>query len=41
MATHDPGHPGEIVRKACLKSLGLNVTAAAEALGVARKALSD
>jgi len=38
---HDPGHPGEIVREECLKPLGLTVTAAAEALGVTRKALSD
>ena len=37
---HDPAHPGEIVRE-CLKPLGLTVTAAAEALGVTRKALSD
>jgi antitoxin HigA-1 len=34
-------HPGEIVREECLKPLGLTVTAAAEALGVTRKALSD
>lgn len=38
---HDPVHPGEIVREECLKPLGLTVTAAAEALGVTRKALSD
>src|SRR5258708_1759817 len=38
---HDPAHPGEIVREQCLKTLGLTVTAAAEALGVTRKALSD
>jgi addiction module HigA family antidote len=38
---HDPAHPGEIVREECLKPLGLTVTAAAEALGVTRKALSD
>jgi addiction module HigA family antidote len=41
MAMHDPAHPGEIVREECLKPLGLTVTAAAEALGVTRKALSD
>jgi addiction module HigA family antidote len=35
------GAPGEIVRECCLKPLGLTVTAAAEALGVTRKALSD
>jgi addiction module HigA family antidote len=38
---YDPAHPGEIVREECLKPLGLIVTAAAEALGVTRKALSD
>jgi addiction module HigA family antidote len=38
---HDPAHPGEIIREDCLKPLGLTVTAAASALGVTRKALSD
>ena len=38
---YNPAHPGEIVREECLKPLGLTVTAAAEALGVTRKALSD
>ena len=38
---HNPAHPGEIVREECLKPLGLTVTAAAEALGITRKALSD
>ena len=38
---HNPAHPGEIVREECLKPLGLTVTAAADALGVTRKALSD
>jgi addiction module HigA family antidote len=41
MNMHDPARPGEIVREECLKPLGLTVTAAAEALGVTRKALSD
>jgi addiction module HigA family antidote len=41
MEMHDPAHPGEIVREECLKPLGLTVTAAAEALGITRKALSD
>lgn len=41
MEMHDPAHPGEIVREECLKPLGLTVTAAAGALGVTRKALSD
>jgi addiction module HigA family antidote len=38
---YNPAHPGEIVREECLKSLGLTVTAAADALGVTRKVLSD
>ncbi len=37
---HEPAHPGEVIREACLKPLGLSVTAAAEGLGVTRKALS-
>ena len=41
MHMHNPAHPGEIVRAACLKPLDLTVTAAAAALGVTRKALSD
>ena len=40
MLMHDPPHPGEIIRELCLEPLGLSVTAAAEALGVSRKALS-
>jgi len=38
---HEPGHPGEVIREACLKPLGLSVTAAAQGLGVTRKALSE
>jgi addiction module HigA family antidote len=38
---HNPAHPGEIIREDCLKPLGLTVTAAAEGLGVSRKALSE
>lgn len=38
---HNPAHPGEVIRQACLQPLDLTVTAAAEALGVTRKALSD
>lgn len=38
---HDPAHPGEIIKELCLEPLGLTVTAAADALGVTRKALSD
>jgi addiction module HigA family antidote len=41
MTMHNPAHPGQVVRDACLKPLDLTVTAAAEALGVTRKALSD
>ena len=38
---HDPPHPGEILRELYLKPLGLTITAAAEGLGVTRKALSE
>jgi addiction module HigA family antidote len=41
MEMFNPAHPGEIIREDCLKPLGLTVTAAAEGLGVTRKALSD
>jgi addiction module HigA family antidote len=41
MEMFNPAHPGEVIREACLKPLGLTVTAAADALGVTRKALSD
>lgn len=37
---HDPPHPGEILRELYLEPLGLTVTEAARALGVARKTLS-
>ena len=40
MRMHNPPHPGEILRDLCLEPLGVSVTAAAEALGVARKTLS-
>lgn len=40
MMMHNPPHPGEVLRELCLESLGLSVTAAAEALGVSRKTLS-
>jgi addiction module HigA family antidote len=39
MDMFDPAHPGEIIREDYLKPLGLTVTAAAEGLGVTRKAL--
>ncbi len=38
---HNPPHPGEIIRDQCLEPLGLSVTAAAQGLGVTRKALSE
>ena len=41
MRMHNPPHPGELVREECLMPLGLTVTAAARALGVTRKALSE
>jgi len=37
---HNPPHPGETLREDVLPALGLNVTAAAEALDVTRAALS-
>jgi addiction module HigA family antidote len=37
----NPPHPGEIIREQCLEPLDLSVTAAAEGLGVTRKALSE
>lgn len=41
MATmHNPLHPGEIVKDALIDGAGLNVTAAAEHLGISRTALS-
>jgi addiction module HigA family antidote len=41
MEMHNPPHPGEVIRELCLEPLGLSVTAAARALGVTRKALSE
>ncbi len=41
MIMHNPPHPGEVIRDLCLEPLGLSVTAAAKALGVTRKALSE
>ena len=38
---HNPPHPGEIIRELCLDPLALTVTAAAKALGVSRKSLSE
>lgn len=41
MRMHNPPHPGEVIRELCLAPLGLSVTAAAKALGVTRKSLSE
>lgn len=41
MRMHNPPHPGEILRKLCLKPLELGVTEAAKALGISRKTLSS
>jgi addiction module HigA family antidote len=41
MKMHNPPHPGEVIRELCLEPLSLSVTAAAKALGVSRKALSE
>lgn len=35
-----PVHPGSIIKHECMEAVGLSVTAAAEALGVSRAALS-
>lgn len=40
MRMYNPPHPGEVLRELCLEPLGLSVTDAAIALGVARKTLS-
>ena len=41
MRMHNPPHPGEVLRDLCLEPLGISVTDAAKALGVARKTLSS
>ena len=38
---HNPPHPGGIVRRLCIRPLGLTVAEAAKGLGVTRQALSD
>jgi addiction module HigA family antidote len=38
---HNPAHPGEILRDLYLMPLGVSITAAAEALGVTRKHVSE
>ncbi len=40
MAMKTPPHPGRSIKDACLDTLGLTVTEAATALGVARHTLS-
>ena len=40
MPMKNPPHPGRSIRDACLQPLGLTVTEAAKALGVARHTLS-
>ena len=37
----NPPHPGDLIRSEIIEPLGLNVSAAAEALGVRRATLSD
>jgi len=37
MLMHNPPHPGEILKELCLEPLGVSVTEAAKALGVAAK----
>lgn len=41
MAMKEPPHPGEVIRELCIEPAGLTVTAAADVLGVSRKALSE
>jgi addiction module HigA family antidote len=41
MLMHNPAHPGEVIRGLYLEPLGVSVTAAAKALGVSRKHLSQ
>lgn len=41
MAMKNPPHPGLSVRRDCLEPLGLTVTEAATALGVARQTLNN
>ena len=41
MTMHNPAHPGELLKSLCLEPLQLTVTQTAQALGVARKTLSE
>lgn len=40
MATHNPAHPGEILRELVIEPLGLTITDVADHLGISRKTLS-
>jgi addiction module HigA family antidote len=40
MGTHNPAHPGEILKELLVNPLGLSVTEASHHLGVSRKTLS-
>jgi len=40
MPMHNPPHPGQVIRHACLEPLSLTVTEAAKGLGVSRNTLS-
>src|SRR6202167_2682742 len=41
MTMKNPPHPGGVVLRQCIEPLGLTITEAAEALGVARNTLSE
>jgi len=41
MSMKNPPHPGTVVLDECIEPLGLNITQAAEALGVSRVTLSE
>ncbi len=41
MTMKNPSHPGVLIRREVIEPLGLSVTAAAQALGVTRPALSN
>src|ERR1700693_6362376 len=41
MTMKNPPHPGTVILQECIEPLGLNITKAAEALGVTRNTLSE
>jgi antitoxin HigA-1 len=41
MHMKNPPHPGGFILRECIEPLGLNITQAADALGVSRKTLSE